>query len=85
MRVWDCFLYSQPKAKRTAKPTGFKLNNKMKKYTKEQLIKKYQNKFIDIYGEFDYKKQIWFFEVRSVKSEIWENHNLPEEATKGYN
>lgn len=55
------------------------------RYTKQELIKKFKGKFIDIYGTYDYKKQIWLFEVRSVKNEIWENHNTPREAIKGYN
>ena len=56
----------------------------MKLYTKEQLIKKYTNKFINVYP---HHHEVWddklhqyktVYEVRGVKSKIWENHNLPE-------
>ena len=56
----------------------------MRKYTKEQLLQKYAGKYIDIYGVYDYSEQEWLFEVRGVKSKIWENYNLPEEAINGY-
>ena len=49
-----------------------------KLYTKEQLIKKYPGKFLDVYKHFDYIEQKALYEVRSIKSKIWENHNLPE-------
>ncbi len=56
----------------------------MKLYTKEQLTKKYANKFINVYP---HHHEVWddkehryktVYEVISVKSKIWENHNLPE-------
>ena len=47
---------------------------------KEQLIKKYAGKYIDVYQTFDYTNQVKLYEVRSVKSKIWENHNLPEDC-----
>ena len=56
----------------------------MRKYTKEELIKKYTNKFIDIYGTFNYAEQKWYFEVRGVSSTIKENYNPPEVAISGY-
>lgn len=48
--------------------------------TKEQLIKKYKGKFVDVYRTYDYEKRIHLYEVRSVKNTIHENHNLPEEC-----
>ena len=51
-----------------------------KKLTTEQLIKKYKGKFIDVYPTYDYAEKKWLYEVRSVKSKIWENHNLPEDC-----
>lgn len=57
----------------------------MKLYTKEQLIKKYAGKFIDVYPHHHEKwddklhQYITVYEVRSVKPIIWENHNSPEE------
>ncbi len=52
----------------------------MKKYNTEQLIKKYNGRYIDVYPEYNYKEQEWYYEVRGVKSKIHENYNLPEEA-----
>ncbi len=50
-----------------------------KLYTREQLIKKYGGKFIDTYKHFNYQEQKAYYEVRGVKSKIWENHNSPED------
>lgn len=50
----------------------------MKKLTIEQLMKKYSNKFIDVYRTYDYKEQKNFYEVRGVSSKIRENYNPPE-------
>lgn len=50
-----------------------------KKYTKDELIKKFNGKYIDTYRTYDHIDKQWLYEVRSVKSKIWENHNLPED------
>ena len=56
----------------------------MKLYKKEELIKKYQGKFINVYPHhFKYwnEKEHRYetvYEVRSVKLKIAENHNTPE-------
>tara|TARA_A100001201_G_C4072321_1_gene196227 strand:+ start:996 stop:1163 length:168 start_codon:yes stop_codon:yes gene_type:complete len=52
----------------------------MKLYTKEQLLKKYRGKYVDIYPHYDYMTRETTYEVRSVKNTIHENHNPPEEA-----
>ena len=52
----------------------------MKLYTKEQLLKKYKGKYVDIYPHYDYMTRETTYEVRSVKNTIHENHNPPEEA-----
>jgi hypothetical protein len=55
-----------------------------KKYTKEELVKKYGNKFIDTYPYF-YEKMdnegnwVTVYEVRGVSSKIRENYNPPQE------
>lgn len=56
----------------------------MRLYTAEELINKYNGKFIDTYPHHYEKKDskgnwITLYEVRSVKQTIWENHNIPEE------
>lgn len=56
----------------------------MKLYTKEQLLKKYQGKFINTYPhhyeQWSEKEHryITVYEVRGVKSTIHENYNSPE-------
>lgn len=54
------------------------------KYTAEKLIKKYAGKYIDTYPYFTEKrvddKWVTLYEVRGVKSKIWENYNLPEDC-----
>jgi len=59
---------------------GKEKNNKI--YTKDELLKKYKNKYIDTYPIYDYVSQEYLYKVRSVKSKIWENHNLPEEEIR---
>jgi len=58
----------------------------MKLYKKDELIKKYQGKFINVYP---HHHKYWndkihqyetVYEVRGVKSTIHENYNLPENA-----
>lgn len=55
------------------------------RYTKQQLIKKYKGKFVDVYGYYNYKKQCWEFEVRGTSKVLRENFDLPEDAVAGYN
>jgi len=56
----------------------------MKLYNKEQLIKKYSGKFIDVYPlhheNWDEKSHQYttVYQVRGVKSSIAENYNEPE-------
>ena len=57
----------------------------MKLYTKEQLLKKFKNKYIEVYRHYDYSTKESTFEVRSIKKECWENHNLPEDIISWYN
>lgn len=57
----------------------------MKYYTKEQLLKKYNKKYIDVYPHHYVQRDkshnwITVYEVRGVKSKIHENYNLPEDA-----
>ena len=56
----------------------------MKLLTREEILKKYAGKFINIYPQYDYSERKYLFDVRSVKSKIWENHSLPEEALENY-
>jgi len=51
----------------------------MKLYTKEQLLKKFEGKYINTYKHYNYSTRETKWEVRSVKNKIWENHNLPQE------
>lgn len=57
----------------------------MKLYTMQQLIKKYSNKYVDIYPHHHTKwcdkthKYITVFEVRGVKQQIHEGFNTPQE------
>jgi hypothetical protein len=58
---------------------------KEKLYTKEQIIKKYKGKFIDIYPHHFAQKDtngnyVTLYEVRGVKKTIHENFNLPEDC-----
>tara|TARA_R110000824_G_scaffold119802_1_gene274151 strand:+ start:87 stop:260 length:174 start_codon:yes stop_codon:yes gene_type:complete len=56
----------------------------MKKYTEKELLKKFKNKYIEVYRHYDYYTKESTFEVRSIKKECWENHNLPEEIISWY-
>jgi len=49
-------------------------------YNEKELVKKFKGKFIDTSAIYDYSKQGWRYEVRSVKKTIHENHNLPEDC-----
>ena len=48
-------------------------------YTKEQIVKKYHGKFIEVGKAYDYTKKRWNYEVRKVSNVIRENCNPPEE------
>lgn len=56
-----------------------------KKYTAEELIKKFSDKYIDTYPYF-YDKQdkhgnwVTLYEVRGVSETLKENYNLPEDC-----
>lgn len=55
-----------------------------KLYTKTELLKKFAGKYINTYPHHYERKDkdgnwVVLYEVRSVKKEIWENHNLPED------
>jgi len=56
----------------------------MKKYTEKELMKKFKNKYIEVYRCYDYSTKENTFEVISIKKECWENHNLPEEIISWY-
>ena len=56
-----------------------------KKYTTEELIKKFAGKYIDTYPDFYGKRGkrgnwITLYEVRGVSKTIKENYNLPEDC-----
>ena len=58
----------------------------MKLYTREQILKKYKGKYIDVYPHFYEKtnkdgKWITLFEIAGVSKKIRENFQTPEEAT----
>lgn len=54
------------------------------KYTIEGLRNKFKDKYIDVYGTYNYKLRCWEFEVRSVKDECWENHETVSEIAASY-
>lgn len=51
----------------------------MKLYTKDELLKKYKGKFIKTIRDYDYSTRTTKWSVISVKNQICENHNSPEE------
>lgn len=53
-------------------------------YTKNELLKFFKGKFIDVYPHYNYTTKETTFEVISIKSVIWENHNPPEEIVNDY-
>ncbi len=55
-----------------------------KLYTKTELIREFKGKFIEECPHYDYFTRRTKFEVRSVKDEIWENHNPPEVIVSWY-
>ena len=57
--------------------------------TKEQIIKRFKNKYISVNSRPFTRKDRWgkwvtLYEVISVKNKICENHNLPEEELESY-
>jgi hypothetical protein len=52
----------------------------MKKYTKEQINKKYAWKYIDVYSTVDCTTRQKLYEVRKVYKEIHENTTLWEDV-----
>jgi len=52
----------------------------MKKYTLEQIRKKYNDKYIDISKSYNYKTREDVYEVRKVYSEIHENTTLGQDV-----
>ena len=50
-----------------------------KRYTAEQLKKKFKGQFIHTNPVYDYDKKQWFYEVRRASKIIKENFNPPEE------
>lgn len=55
-----------------------------KQLTKRQLVARYNGKFIEEFAIYNYFRDEWLFEVRSVKNTIHENHNPPEEIISWY-
>ena len=51
-----------------------------KKLTKEQVNKKYQGKYVEMYSSYDYKTRKNLYEVRKVYGEIHENTTLGEDV-----
>jgi len=51
-----------------------------KKYTLEQIQKKYKDKYIEIYRFRDYEKDCSMYEVRKVSSIIRENMTLGQDV-----
>jgi hypothetical protein len=58
----------------------------MKKYRKEELLKKFKDKYIDVYPlHYEFwnnktNKYETIYEVRGVSKTIRENYNLPEDC-----
>jgi hypothetical protein len=52
----------------------------MKTYTKEQINKKYKDKYVDVYGTFDYTTRTYNYEVRKVYKVIHENTTLGQDV-----
>lgn len=50
-----------------------------KRYTAEQLKKKFAGQFIHTNPVYDHEKKQWFYEVRRASKIIRENCNPPEE------
>lgn len=50
------------------------------KLTKEQVNKKYKDKYVDFYGTFDYSTKEYVYEIRKVYKEIHENTTLGQDV-----
>lgn len=50
------------------------------KLTKEQVNKKYKDKYIEIYKTYDYTNQQWLYEVGKQYKEIHENTTLGQDV-----
>jgi len=48
--------------------------------TQKQVNKKYNNKYIEIRQEYDYKNQCWLYEVGKTYKEIHENTTLGQDV-----
>ena len=53
-------------------------------YTKNELLKFFKGKFINVYPHYNYTTKETTFEVHSIKNVIWENHETPEEIINDY-
>ena len=53
-------------------------------YTKNELLKFFKGKFINVYPHYNYTTKKTTFEVHSIKNVIWENHETPEEIINDY-
>lgn len=51
----------------------------MKKYTKEQIKRKYKGKYIEVTKEFNYEKKQWEYEIIKTSKNIKENMTLGED------
>jgi len=53
------------------------------RYTLKGLKALYANKYLDVYGFYNYKSHCWEFEVRGVSDEIRENYQTISEIEEG--
>lgn len=51
-----------------------------KMLTQAQINKKYHGKYIEVYQQYDYKKQRWLYEVRKIYNTIHENTTLGQDV-----
>ena len=57
----------------------------MKRYTEKEIIKKFGNKYIDVYRIYDYSLSIYLYEVRKAYTEIHENTTLGKDLISYFN
>lgn len=50
------------------------------KLTKEQVNKKYKDKYVEIYKTYDYTNQQWLYEVGKKYKDIHENTTLGQDV-----
>lgn len=50
------------------------------KLTQAQVNKRYRDKYVEVYQEYDYKNQRWMYEVRKVYKNIHENTTLGQDV-----